>query len=319
MLVAQSNGERIDSQVATDAEAVYAELYSNPTPENKYKLAQLVTYAVEQRMPQESNWRSYVADEKTIGDLDQAAFRVRKEGVKAFLQANGSTTARTRVAHGQIVLDTVAVSARPVVSLLDMRSGKIKMSDLVVDATREMARVEDKYIQNVLLQAASNWVAPFYAEGAGIVKTTLNPMIQHWMRTGGCALVGDIAVIQKLAEQTGFTAATATQQYSPSIIDEFHKTGRIGSYNGASVIQFVNPYESDGVTPVMSKKALFILPIGVRAEDRPLKVVKRGGLLTVESTNIDDLTYEIRMDQMFGAGIAMGNYPELGVYIDSEE
>lgn len=270
-------------------------------------------------MPQESNWRSYVADEKQIGDLDQAAFRVRKDGIKAFLQANGSTTARTRVAHNQIVLDTVTVSARPVVSLLDMRSGKIKMSDLVVDATREMARTEDKYIQNVLLQAVTKWASPFYGEGAGIVKTTLNPMIQHWMRTGGCALLGDIAVIQKLAEQTGFTAAAATQQFAPSVIEEFNKTGRIGTYNGASVVQMVNPYEADGVTPVMEKKALFILPTGVRAEDRPLKVVKRGGLLTVENTNIDDLTYEIRMDQMFGAGIAMGNYPELGVYVDSEE
>ena len=278
-----------------------------------------MTYAVEQRMPQESNWRSYVADEKQIGDLDQAAFRVRKDGIKAFLQANGSTTARTRVAHNQIVLDTVTVSARPVVSLLDMRSGKIKMSDLVVDATREMARVEDKYIQNVLLQAVTSWASPFYGTGAGIVKTTLNPMIQHWMRTGGCALVGDIAVIQKLAEQTGFAASATTQQYSPNLIDEFNKTGRIGSYNGASVVQMVNPYEADGVTPVMEKKALFILPTGVRTEDRPLKVVKRGGLLTVENTNIDDLTYEIRMDQMFGAGIAMGNYPELGVYVDSEE
>lgn len=43
VLVAQANGERVDSQVSTDAEAVYAELYSNPTPENRYKLAQLVT------------------------------------------------------------------------------------------------------------------------------------------------------------------------------------------------------------------------------------------------------------------------------------
>lgn len=43
VLVAQANGERLDSQVVADAEKLYAELYNDPNPMNKYRLAQLIT------------------------------------------------------------------------------------------------------------------------------------------------------------------------------------------------------------------------------------------------------------------------------------
>lgn len=317
VLVAQAKGERVDSNVLEDAQKVYSELASDMSPMNKYQLANLVTFAVEQMLPAETDWRRYIADEKQVGDADEAAFRVKHEGIKAFIIADGSTTPRTRVAHSQIVLPTVTVSARPVVSLLELRSGKANMAELVKDATREMANVENKYIENVLITAAANWTSPFYGTGAGVVAATIDPMIQHWLRTGSAAVVGDIAAIQKLAALTGFTASTTTQQYSPTIINEFNQTGRIGAYKGASVVQFVNPYETDGVNTVMSKGALYILPTAARAEDRPLKVVRKGAIMTVDHTDIDEMTYEIRMDERFGAGIAVGNYPEMSVYVDS--
>lgn len=316
VLVAQARGERLESQTINDAEAMYAELYNDPNPMNKYRLAQLVTYAVNEMLPAETDWRKYIADEKQIGDADEAAFRVTNKGIKAFIQADGATTPRTRVSHNQVVLPTVVVSVRPVVSLRELRAGKTKMSDLVADATREMANAENKYIENVLLSAAATWAIPFYSTGSGIVKATIDPMVQHWLRTGSAAIVGDISMVQKLAEQTGFTAATGTQQFAPELINEFNKTGRIGFYAGASVVQFVNPYEDDGINTVMKKNSLFILPTASRIEDRPLKVVRKGNILTVEHTDIDEMTYEIRMDQAFGAGIAMGNHPEMSVYSD---
>lgn len=317
VLVAQAKNERIDSKVVSDAEALYAELYNDPNPMNKYRLAQLVSFAVNEMLPAETDWRKYIADEKRISDTDEALFHVRNKGIKAFIQADGSTTPRTRVAGHNFTLPTVVVSARPVASLRELRAGKTSMSDLVVDATREMANAQNKYIENVLLTAASAWSAPFYGTGAGVVAATLNDMILHWMRSGSAAVVGDIAAIQKLAQLTGFTAATGTQQFSPDIINEYNKTGRIGFYNGASVVQFVNPYEDNGVDTVMEKKALFVIPTAARVEDRPLKVVTKGDVLSVDHTDIDEMTYEIRMDQMFGAGIAMGNYPEMSVYVDS--
>ena len=190
------------------------------------------------------------------------------------------------------------------------------MADLIRDASYEMNVKEIQYIQSVLHSAADNWFTPFYGAGTGIVKSVLNPMIQHWMRTGSVTLLGDVAVISKLAEQTGFTAATATQQYSPSVIEEVMRTGLIGTYYGAKVVTLVNPFLNDNITPLIDTRRLYILPSAASSDMRPLKVVYEGSVQSVESTNIDDLAYEIRLDQWFGAGIVTGKTPTMSVYED---
>ena len=190
------------------------------------------------------------------------------------------------------------------------------MADLIRDASYEMNIKEIQYIQSVLHSAADNWSTPFYSAGTGIVKSVLNPMIQHWMRTGSVTLLGDIAIISQLAEQTGFTAAAATQQYSPGVIDEVMRTGLIGTYYGARVVSLVNPFLSDNVTPLIDTKRMYILPSAASSDMRPLKVVFEGDVQSTESTNIDDLAYEIRLDQWFGAGVVTGKTPTMSVYED---
>lgn len=265
----------------------------------------------------QTDWLNHVADVKRVGYGEKAAFRTKLEGVTAFIQAKGATPARSKIAHKQVTLDTVAVSARPVINMYELKTGRVQMADLIRDASYEMHTKQIQYIQQVLNAAASSWTSPFYGTGSGIVKTVLNPQIQHWMRTGAVTLLGDIAIVSKLAEQTGFTAATGTQQYSQSIIDEVIKTGVIGMYYGAKVVNLVNPYLSDDVTPVIDTNRLYILPTSASVDMRPLKVLYEGDVQSVESTNIDDLAYEIRLDQFFGAGIVTGKTPAMSVYEDS--
>ena len=274
-------------------------------------------YTVNEMIKPQTDWLTHVADVKRVGYGEKAAFRTKLEGVTAFIQAKGATPARSKIAHKQITLDTVAVSARPVINVYELRTGRVQMADLIRDASYEMHVKQIQYIQQALNAAASSWTAPFYATGSGIVKTALNPQIQHWMRTGAVTLLGDIAIISKLADQTGFTAATSTQQFSPSIIDEVVRTGVIGVYYGAKVVNLVNPYRSDNVTPVIDTKRLYILPTAASADMRPLKVLYEGDVQSTESTNIDDLAYEVRLDQWFGAGVVTGKTPAMSVYVDS--
>lgn len=264
-----------------------------------------------------TNWLAQVADTKYVGYGEKAAFKVKQAGIRAFIQAKGATPARSKITHKQVTLDTIAVSARPVINTYELKTGRVQMADLIRDAANEMSQKEIEHIQMVLHTAAANWSTPFYGTGSGIVKTVLNPMIQHWMRTGAVSLLGDIAIISKLAEQTGFTASTTTQQYSPSIIDEYVRSGVIGTYYGAKVVNLVNPYLADNVTPQIDTKKLYILPTAAAADMRPLKVVFEGDVQSTESTNIDDLAYEVRLDQYFGAGIVIGKTPCMSVYADS--
>lgn len=280
-------------------------------------IGQLVGFTANEMTKPQSDWLNHVADVKHVGYGEKAAFKVKMDGIQAFIQAKGATPARSKIAHKQVTLDTIAVSARPVINLYELRTGRVQMADLIRDASNEMTTKQTEYIQSVLHTAAENWATPFYGSGSGIVKTVLNPMIQHWMRTGAVSLLGDIAIVSKLSEQTGFTAATTSQQFSPAVIDEVMRTGVIGSYYGAKVVNLVNPYLGDNVTPAIDTKRLYILPSGASSDMRPLKVLYEGDVQSTESTNIDDLAYEVRLDQWFGAGIVVGKTPTMSVYTDT--
>ena len=296
---------------------VIHDLAADPNPMNRYQIAQVMAFTVNELEKPMTNWLDLVSDHKRVGATEDAAFRIRMNGVRAYIQAKGATTARSKVADKQIKIDTVTISARPSVNLVELQHGRINMSDLAMEAARQMANQKTAYVQKVLNDAATKWISPFYAEGAGIVKATLNPMIQHWQRTGGVALLGDIAVIGKLAEQTGFTAATATQQFDPAIIHEFNQTGRIGTYMGANVIEMINAYEDDGVTTQLDLNKIYILPTAISADQRSLKTLEQGDVIHVDHTGINDLTYEIRMDENFGAAMVVGTTPNMGVYVDT--
>lgn len=317
MITAQAKGERIDSGIVGDASKLIADLACNPNPHNRYQIAQLVGFTVNELVKPVTDWMSQVGDVKTVGYGEKAAFKIRQDGIKAFIQAKGSTTARSKIAHKQVTMDTISVSARPVINLLELKTGRVQMSDLIRDAAYEMQAAEIGYIQKVLQDAVATWATPFYGTGAGVLKAVLNPMIQYWMRSGGVALLGDIAVISKLAELTGFTASATQQQFSQSVIDEVMRTGVIGSYYGAKVVNMVNPYMGDNLTPQIDTSMLYLLPTSAATDTRPLKIVIEGDLQSTEDTNIDDMTYEVRLDQFFGAGVVIGKTPAMSVYKDT--
>lgn len=255
---------------------------------------------------------------KRVGFGQKAEFKVRMPGVRAFVQAKGATTARSKVANKTVTLDTVSISARPVINIVELQTGQAQMSDLILDAAYQMELAEMNLFQKVLHDAAKSWDAPYYGAGSGIVKATLDPMIRHWMRmsNGAPALLGDIEMTHKLSELTGFTASADMKQFAPDIIMEQNAAGYIGKYNGANVINLVNPLVEGTDAPVHDINKLYILPTGVDASMRPLKVVYEGGVVSQEASNIDDKSYEIRLDQYVGAGIVIGERPYLSVYID---
>ena len=80
----------------------------------------------------------------------------------------------------------------------------------------------------------------------------------------------------------------------------------------------LNPLKEDGTDGfIFNKKELYIVPTGVDAGMRPLKVVFEGDVFSNEATNIDDLSWEIRLDQYFNAAIAKGVRPYMSMYADS--
>lgn len=317
--LAAARNERIDSEVRANADQLIRDLASDPNPHNKYQIAQLVKFAVDDIVKRDTNWLDQLADVKRVGFGDKAEFDVKLPGVKAFIQAKGATTPRTKNAHKTVSLETLSVSARPVINIVELQNGLANAADLINDASYQMECAMNGYIENVLTTAAATWAAPYYGTGSGLVKSTIDPMVLHWIRvSGGAAIFGDIGELSGLAQLTGFAANSSTQQYAGNIILEQNQNAVIGTYLSAKVVNLTNPLKEDGTDGfIFNQKKLYIVPTGIDAGMRPLKVVFEGDVFSTEATNIDDLSWEIRLDQYFNAAIAKGVRPYMSMYADS--
>lgn len=314
---AAARHERIDSNVREDADKLIRDLASDPNPHNRYQIAQLVKYAVNDIVKRDTNWLDAIADTKRVGFGDKAEFDVKLPGVKAFIQAKGATTPRTKNSRKAFTMETLSVSSRPFINIVELQNGLANAADLINDASYQMEVAINRYIEDVLYQAVQTWSAPYYASGSNaLVKATLDPMILHWLRTtGGATILGDIALLNQLYGLTGFTSTTNTQ-LNDAVLGEQNQNAFIGVYNGAKVLNLMNPFAEDGTDSTVFQKTdlLYILPNAVDAGMRPLKVVFEGDVFSTEATNIDDLSWEIRLDQYFNAGIAYGDRPYMSVY-----
>jgi len=243
---------------------------------------------------------------------------VKLNGIRAFIQAKGATTPRTKEGYKKLNLETLSVSARPFINIVELQNGLANAADLVTKATYQMEVAINKHIQDVLLNAAATWQAPYYASGSGVVKANFDPLVLFWLRMGGAAIFGDIVELNKLSQLTGFAASPTTQQFAGSIIEETNRNAYIGTYLSAQVVRLENPLMDDGTDNFLfDAKKLFVIPTMIDPGMRPLKVVFEGDVFSTENTNINDLSWEIRLDQYFNAAIAKGDRPYLSMYADT--
>ena len=307
--------ERVDSTLAGELDAEVKKLVSDPNPMARYQLANLVSYTINELQVQKPNLLDKIADVKRCGFGMKPSFTMPIGEVHAYIQAKGATTARSIVGSRNFMLDTVEVSARPVINLVELQTGVVKMSDLVKQAHEKMEAAHFQLAQKVINDSVASWKTPFYGAGSGIVKSTLDEMITFWRRTGNVALLGDIEMISQLSELTGFKASAETQQFNNEIIKEYNDKGYIGKYMGCDVLSMVNPYlnESD-VTPVFDTNKLYVLPAAASTDQRPLKMLFEGNVHSTDMMNIDNGCYEVCLRQNVGAGMAFGNRQYLSVY-----
>lgn len=123
VLAAQARGERVDSGVRENLDNLTKDLASDFNPQNRHIIAQLVGFAVNEMTRPQMNLMQVIGDAKQVPLGAKAAFKVQTEGVQAFIQAKGSTTPRSKVASKQVTLDTVSISARPVLNVVELQTG----------------------------------------------------------------------------------------------------------------------------------------------------------------------------------------------------
>ena len=194
------------------------------------------------------------------------------------------------------------------------------MADLIREANREMTNKKLALVETVLHNAIDDYSTPFYAYGTGIVKATLDQQLAYFRRLGPVTILGDQAAVAQLVPLTGIamnpgaTGASLLTEHSDGMIDEQNANGYLGRYNGCAVISMANTYYDGTTTPVLATDWLYIIPGGMTGDARNLKIVNEGPVNAFESQNIDDMVYEVRLDQWFGAAFVSGKLPTIGAY-----
>ena len=315
VLASEARREDVPEDQVQEAADIMAELAAEMTPENRYQLAQVMAYTIDELQQNSLDFLNTIADQKMIGYGDKAAFKVKTGGIKAYFQAKGSTTPRSMVSGRQILVDTEEISARPAIPLLQLKTKQVEMADLLREANREITNAKLKKIEQVLQAAVANFASPFYATGSGIVKDTLQKQINYFRRFGPVTILGDMEAISQLAALTGMAMSTTITQHSDKQIDELNESGYIGRYMGCNVVALTNAFEADGVTPILKTNWLYIIPGGMTGDTRNLKIVNEGNVMSVDATDINDLVYEVRLAQFFGTAFVTGKVPTIGAYM----
>lgn len=316
LLTAQALGQKVESDKAEEAAKEIATLSADLSPTNRHLIAQLIAYGVNGMAAEAPNFFREIADYKQVNEGDVASFDVPVGDIKAVIQAKSGTTPRSRIAQKNVVVDTFSVSARPSLNMAELRSGRKDMATMIRKAYRAIELEKMGHVQSVLVSAISGYSSPFFAQGSGVVGATLDAMLVHFRRNGNALLMGDLAVLDKLALLAGFIPASVDPRYSGNTIEFYHQTGAIGAYRGTKVQPIANAFKTDGVTPVLDPAYIYIMNLGTAVEDRSLKVVEAGPVNVIDDVNIDDRSYDTLLEQDFGAAFVVGTVPTLGVYED---
>lgn len=322
VIAEQAAHRPVAANEAEEAQQIVAELAKDNSPENRHKLAQLIAYSVDKMQAPALDFLGIMADVKNIGYNEKVVFNFKTEGIKAFYQAKGATTARSYISARQFTLGTEAISARPAINVVDLWTGRVQAAEIVAEANREMTYQKLIRVEAVLIASMSEYGAPFYSQSTGVNKAALDDMLTYFNRIGPCTILGDRAAVQQIASIVGWAPKTvidtgiadpskAGTTYWPTsvsdgLIDEYNNTGLIGTYIGNRVMVMPNGYRDNSTAPILAADKLYVIPGNVNADQRNLKVVNEGPVQAFESQNIDDLTFEIRLEQWFGAGFISG-------------
>lgn len=293
------------------------DLASDPSPENRYRLSELVEYTISDLIMQRMNWIENIADVRNGALGQKPEFKLNYSGIVAKIGAKGHTPEVSMIMDRQVVVPTVEVSARPSVLFRDLVRDPQKIVDMVEDAMRAMENEIVQYIEGVLYASQSALSAPNYASGAGLVKATLDDQLRAIQRLNGEATVmGDINMIHKITELAGFNDRVADE-----LMIQHNQNGFIGTYLGASVAQLINRYADESsiaeTNLVLKDDVLYILPVG-SATNRPLKVFWEGAVRSMDKTNPEDESFELFIRMDFGAQV-VANQNKLAMYEDTAE
>lgn len=201
----------------------------------------------------------------------------------------------------------------------DMSDENTGMEQVRVDIRNKAA----SYVLYTIYNAIKNAVGvKFFSENSGIVKTELDRILTAVRRFGKASIVGDYAVVSQINGFAGYEGTSpALAGISQAALEEIRKTGLIGGYNGATIMEIQNMFDESKPLPdnsafetIFPQGYLFIIPAGMQS---PIRTWTRGGLTTMTGTDVKTGKIMTRFDLEVAADVTKGEEYKIGFINDT--
>lgn len=316
ILASLYNKKEVEAEKRNDVLAQVKDLASNPTPENRYKLAELVSLTAKQILDQRLNWLDRIADVRRGSEGQKPEWKVPYSGVVAEIGAKGSTPQVSKINQKKVALPTIQVAVRPKIDHQDLVQRPEMIMDIVEESVLRMENEMVKYIQDAVLAVYVGLGSPNYATGANVAAATFDAQLTTIQRFGQASILGDIGMVTQLTALTGFSNRVADD-----LMIEANNNRFLGIYKGANVVELTNKYNDESslaeTNLLLRKDLLFVVPTGDVAL-RPIKVFIGGDVRTMQRDNIEDESLEMIMRMDFAVGV-IGNQKITAVYKDTNK
>lgn len=266
------------------------------TEDGKNQLADIVGIVLQESM-NFLDIAPMISENKHFTYGERPEFRLKQKGVKAYWIAPNSSTPKTRNYDSVLTMEFETLSVRPTALLSDLEHGRIRsLMELLVDAQEALRYAIVEKIFTILDQAYNAEKEEdgendrFYVDSTGLTEETLKKAIRRvtYKNGGNPVILGDKLLVDEICDFKGF---------APALEEEIQRTGKLGTYYGASIIGVHKVYDEANDKVVIPEKRLYVIgnKIGYSAT--------YGDMKSGQETSIEDWTWNTRQDIEWGFAI----------------
>ncbi|AMR10799.1 hypothetical protein AB684_11610 [Bacillus licheniformis] len=318
------HGNKVDTVMKHIKDLAAQAVTGNPVA--KAEINTIVRFAVEPKLLSAVKLFDFMGTFRQIGYDEQPMMTTyAHESIRSNFQASRGDVPFATTTWNEYPIGTQTISSGYAVNYREIQSGNLdRVAEGMSQVQVDMMNKAMYYVVNEMYNSIKNATGvKYFAETAGIAKSSVDDLIKKVRRFGQPAIVGDYSVVSQLNDFAGFEAVPkdpATTKLSEAVMEEIRKTGLLNAYKGSSVVELPNAYNltelnkaGDNFKTYLPEGLLFFIPQGGKS---PLQVFQRGGLTSMTGNDIVTGTEMTRFDMEIGAGVAKGQEYQIGLIRD---
>ena len=326
---AMASGVDIPSKYGTRADKVVShikELGEKANAGDTYAISEINTirkFVIEPKLMEEIKLLNIFGTYQNIAYGDSIEREVyAHEGEMARMQALSGDVSFPTAVSKKYPVSTVTIGAGYAADYRKIQLGDMSKENEAIEQIRiDIRNKASKYAIDTVYAAIKNATGvKYFAETAGINKTTLDDMLTKIRRFGIPSILGDYAVVSQVNNFVPYDNGNV-KGISSDAMDEIRKNAFIRNYGGSIVAEIPNGYDlttrnADGTNfgTILPQNLMFIIPTGMNS---PIKSWTRGGLTSFTGNDVSTGKVLTRYDLEIAVDVAKGQEYKFGLIADT--